>query len=322
MRLRSGSILALALALAPLACGDSGTNAGAGPGTSAPPTSGAAPVDAPSGNADDCARQTLPLSGTAYCVAAHPDCASPDASCPLYITLNTNGAYFGGVDDPDAHGPYITVESYQPFDGDAVKDSLAELPGVIAAAYPGLDADRIYAVGWSAGAGAVFRGLCQRAKGYDTSPYGTTSDVYAAIVTLGGCPACSSGFEPISGNWHVFATNGTEDPFGGDGCFDKLQALARTNGCAQAETADWCNVGEDDGYMSGGDGSANAQKVTFGACPRGDVVGYRFAEEKHVVSYKKHFDPKVRAYTLVWNFLQGRRKGDGGTTGDGGSCPQ
>lgn len=161
--------------------------------------------------------------------------------------------------------------------------------------------------------------MCQRAKGYDESDYGTTSDVYAAIATLGGCPDCSEGFEPISGKWHVFATNGRDDQFGGDGCLDRLQQLAATNGCA-APTAGWCPVAPTDRWVSGATGSAVAEKVTFGDCPGGDVVGYRFQDEGHVVSYGEHFDPKVRAYDLVWEFLRGRTKGDDTAAGDGGSC--
>ena len=262
----------------------------------------------------------LPGAGTAYCVKAHPDCLSPRSSCPLYVTLNTNGAYFKRVDEADAHGAFITVESRQKFDGQQVKDPLAELPRVIAADYPGLDPTRIYLIGWSAGAGAVFRGVCQKAKGYDQSEFGTTSDVYAAIATLGGCPHCTESFEPLSGNWHVFATNGLDDQFGNQGCEEALRRLAKTNGCAEPQ-APWCAAKPGDEYVAAAPGDASlVEKLSFGACPGGDVVGYRFGDEGHTVSYKKHFDPKVRAYDMVWDFLKGRTKNDGGRRGSESAC--
>lgn len=261
----------------------------------------------------------LPGSGSGYCVKANPDCTSPQASCPLYITLNTKGALFNRVDDAETNGPFITVESRQSFDGEDVKDPIAELPRVITKDYPGLDDQRIYLVGWSAGAGALVRGLCQSSKGFDESPFGTTSDVYAAMVSVGGCVKCSDNFEPISGQWHVFAANGENDPFAGDGCEDALRAHAMRNGCSQPD-APWCNVPAGDDYLPSADGSDSAVKLSFGQCPGGDVVGYRFKDEEHVLSYDEHFDPRVRAYDVVWAFLQGRTKSDGGTTGGGSRC--
>jgi dienelactone hydrolase len=263
--------------------------------------------------------ETLPGTGTSYCVAAHPDCTLAGAGCALVITLNTGGAYFGKVDEPEQWGPLIAVESYGPNDGDEVKDTLAELPRVLMQDYPGIDPDRIYLVGWSAGAGGVYRGMCHSAKGYDQSSYGTTSDLYAAIATLGGCPSCSAGFAPISGNWHVFATNGVEDQFGGQGCEDSLRALAQVNGCTQAADATWANASPEDPYVEGADGSHHAQVLGFGSCQGGDVLGYRFADEGHVVSYKQHYDPKVSAYAMIWAFLQGRRK-QGGVYGPAPQC--
>ena len=78
-------------------------------------------------------------------------------------------------------------------DGDQIKDKLAELPRVIDHDYSGLDRDRIYAIGWSAGAGAVGRGLCHISKKSDFSALGTTSDIYAAVVAMGGCGAATGG---------------------------------------------------------------------------------------------------------------------------------
>lgn len=278
--------------------------------------------EAPPLEGDECenggVRRTLPGSGSDYCLRAHPSCTNPDASCALYITLNTGGAYFGRLDDSDVE-PFVTVESYQAFDGDDVKDPLAELPRILPDEVPGIDPERIYLIGWSAGAGAVFRGMCQRAKRYDESPYGTTSDIYAAIATLGGCPACSEGFEPISGHWHVFATNGRDDMFGGDGCYERLSTLARTNGCANPE-ASWCAVASGDALVPSAPGDERVERVSFGSCARGDVEGYRFADEAHVVRYRTHVD-SVRAYDLVWDWLQGRRKPVGsGVVGAAGMC--
>ena len=262
----------------------------------------------------------LPGTGNEYCVKAHPDCLDAKASCPLYITLNTNGAYFDRVDDASANGTFITVESRQTFDGKGVKDPLAELPRVLAVDYPGLDAQRIYLVGWSAGAGGVARGMCQASKDFDKSTYGTTSDVYAAIATLGGCPKCGDDFKPIAGKWHVFATNGLDDQFGGQGCADSLLRFAKANGCSDLG-ASWCAVPPGDEHVAAAPGKASvAEKISFGTCPGGDVVGYRFGGEGHVVSYKKNFDPKVRAYDMVWEFLQGRTKGDGGKEGSESAC--
>jgi hypothetical protein len=242
--------------------------------------------------------------------------------CPVYITLNTNGAYFERVDQPERYGKFITVESRQPMDGNDVKDPLAELPRVLARDLPGLDPDRLYLIGWSAGAGGVSRGTCHSSKGYDQSRFGTTSDLYAALTTLGGCPSCSDNFRPISGTWHVFATNGIDDIFGAQGCEDSLRRLATINGCSLAEQASWCAPGPSDPLLSVAPGDASVvEKISFGECPGGDVIGYRFHDEAHVVSYRAHFDPRVRAYDLVWDFLQGRTKKNAGPAHHSGGCP-
>ena len=103
------------------------------------------------------------------------------------------------------------------------------------------------------------------------------------------------------------------------GCEDKLRALATTNGCTQAADASWQSAGVDDPYVENADGSDIAELISFGDCPGGDVLGYRFADAAHVVSYKKNFDPKVSAYEMVWAFLHGRRK-QGGVTGPAPQC--
>jgi hypothetical protein len=301
---------------------DDGGGSGGG-GGSAPAPVAAAPVcsatSAPeltwegAGECEDSpgtARRTLPGTGVEYCIKAHPDCSAPGASCPLFVMANTGGAYFGRVDNPAENGTIIVAESYGPRDGNDVKDWVAELPRVVGEDYVGLDRERIYFVGWSAGAGAGTRGLCQSSKGFDESPYGTTSDLYAALVTAGGCPGCSSNFEQIAGNWHTFAVNGREDIFGGDGCKEKLDQIAETNGCDVAG-AEWTNVTEGDNYMRGGNGTDIAQRLAYAGCTRGSVVSYRFKDEEHVLSFKKHFDPRVRAYEMIWTFLQGRTKTGG-----------
>ena len=70
----------------------------------------------------------------------------------------------------------------------------------------------------------------------------------------------------------------------------------------------------------GADGSNHAEVLAFGDCPGGDVLGYRFRDEAHVVSYKEHYDPKVSAYEMVWRFLEGRRKDDAGVVGPAPGC--
>ena len=248
----------------------------------------------------------LPVSGVEYCVKASPACATPAGACPLYVTINTDGAYFPRVDDP-ASGNLIVVELYTETDGDAVKNKMAETPRVIANDYPGLDKSRIYAVGWSAGAGAVARGLCHIAKKSDFSTLGTTSDIYAAVVAMGGC-GCSNNYAQLAGNWHVLTWNGAEDMFGGgDSCEAGLRQRATVNGCENPSAA-WTPVAAADGFAKNANGSANAERLDFGRCERGDVTGYRFKGEAHVVTAKKNFSPSISGYDTIWRFLQDRRK--------------
>lgn len=249
----------------------------------------------------------LPTTGIAYCVKASPGCAGAGAGCPLYVTINTDGAYFARVDDP-ASGDLITVELYTETDGDGIKDKLAELPRVIAHDYPGLDRERVYAIGWSAGAGAVGRGLCHISKKSDFSALGTTSDLYAAVIAMGGC-GCTNDYVQLDGNWHVLTFNGTEDIFGGgDSCEAGLRERAYVNGCSDPAAVAWAPLAADDPYAKNGDGSNNAEVLRFSGCAFGEVVGYRGQGEGHVVSFKENFDPKISGYDTVWNFLQGKRK--------------
>ena len=55
-----------------------------------------------------------------------------------------------------------------------------------------------------------------------------------------------------------------------------------------------------------------AERLDFGECKHGGVTGYRFKDEEHALSAKKHFDPKISGIDRVWRFLQGRTKSDGG----------
>lgn len=256
----------------------------------------------------------LPVTGIEYCLKAHPDCSAPGTGCPLYVTINTQGALFDRVDDPATNGKVIVTELYTETDGDGIKDKLAELPRVIAHDFPGLDRDRVYAIGWSAGAGAVRRGLCHASKKSDHSELGTTSDIYAAVVALGGC-GCADDYIPLARNWHIITWNGMEDEFnGGDACEAGLRERAIISGC-ETSTSAWVPVQPTDPYAKNADGSTNAERLSFGACAGGDVIGYRFRDEGHVVSAKEHFDPKISGYDTVWNFLQGRTKGTNGVTG-------
>jgi poly(3-hydroxybutyrate) depolymerase len=249
----------------------------------------------------------LPVTGVEYCVKAHPTCATEGAGCPLIVTINTAGALFSRVDGQGPDARAIVVELYVETDGDKIKDKLAELPRVIAQDYPGLDRSRVHAVGWSAGAGAVGRGLCHISKKSDFSSLGTTSDLYASVIALGGC-GCASDYIQLAGNWHVMTFNGMEDPFnGGDSCEAGLRKRAAVNGCERPDAA-WAPLLPSDPHAANGDGSSNAEVLDFGACKHGDVRGYRGKGEGHVVSFKKNFDPKISGYDTVWSFLQGKTK--------------
>jgi hypothetical protein len=246
----------------------------------------------------------LPLTGVEYCIKAGATCAEAGASCPLFVTINTDGAFFGRVDQPDA---IIVAELYTETDGPDIKDKLAELPRVVANDHAGLDKDRVYAVGWSAGSGAVGRGLCHISKKSDFSSIGTTSDIYAAVVGMGGC-GCANEYIPLEADWHILTWNGMDDQFnGGDACEEGLRRRAVVNGCADP-TAPWQPVLATDAYAKNADGSDKAEKLAFSGCAGGDVVGYRFRDEGHVVSADEHFDPKISGYDTIYRFLDGKTK--------------
>jgi hypothetical protein len=255
----------------------------------------------------------LPRTMVRYCVGAHADCKAPGAGCPLYVTLNTTGAYFGRLRDPARWGKFITVELRMT--GDDPPDALAELPRVIARDFPGLDETRIYAMGASGGAYHIRRSVCLRTG--DRSPLGTLSDVFAGLGFVIMCPLCDDGFAPRAGSLHVIAINGAEDTVTRGACEAELEKLASTWQCGDAGGT-WCNAQADDGLVPG-DGTDKVRKLTFGACRRGDLVGYTFRDEGHATVYAKNFTPPVRAYDMAWEFFRTRRKVDPGA-GPGRVC--
>lgn len=255
-------------------------------------------------------RRKLPGTGVEYCVRAAPSCKTAAGKCPLYVTLNSGEAYFDWVADEKTYGTFITVELYQSFDGNDVKDPQAELPRVIAVDYPGLDRERIYIIGFSAGTGGITRGECHYAKMTDKSKYGTTSDIYAALVGMGGCLSCPEDYKPLDGKWHIYMSNGATDSLGGaDSCLSILQQRARINGCANP-TATWqqAEVADLAGARPRDPANVRAEKVVFTGCTGGDVIGFRYADEGHVPTYMKYFDPRANAYDIAWKFLQGKTK--------------
>ncbi len=142
------------------------------------------------------------------------------------------------------------------------------------------------------------------------TPAGTTSDIYAAVLALGGC-GCNNDYVQLAGNWHVLTFNGRDDPFGGgDACEAGLRERAAVNGCSALD-ATWQPLPADHPYVENGDGSDDAEVLDFGSCAWGQVVGVRGRDEEHVVSFKKRFDPKISGYDSVWNFPQGKRKNGG-----------
>jgi hypothetical protein len=270
----------------------------------------AAPItDAPAAGCEDvpgATLQTLPGTGVTYCVKAHPDCSQAGADCMLLVTSGATKPFLTYVDDADRWGPTVVALSYGPTDGNAVKDWVAELPRVLLTEQPGISRDRVLFVGFSAGAGSAFRGQCSSSKGFDTSTYGTTSDLYAGIATMGGCPACSDSFRQLSGNFHVFAINSEGDQFAGDGCEDSVRPRAIANGCVNPG-ATWQPLRDDDPISLG---LVQGQRLTFGPCSAGDVAAYRVSGGGHDVR-----SGDLSYYEVLWRWSLGRRKQSGGVTG-------
>jgi len=292
-------------------------------------STGGAPAQDPN---SDCVKRggvqsKLPGTGKSYCLKAHPDCSAAGGACPLYVTLNMGQAYFEFVDDPALpYGKIMVAQLDHYCDCGDLKDSQAELPRVIRQSFPGHDPNRVYAIGWSAGAGGIARGQCIGAKFmWDKSQYGKTSDTYAAVALIGGYPGCAPDFMPAAPNYHVITVSGMNDIYGGSNNGDKsaeeaLRRLAVVNGCSRT-TGTWCSVQSGDKYVPRADGSDKVQKITFGECTGGDVVGYRFKDEAHTTSFKTHFDPKVSGFMLAMEYVSGRTKDGTGTRGNGGDCP-
>jgi hypothetical protein len=133
-------------------------------GWDAPATAGG--IDRTGNCAAGATAKSLPGTGITYCVKADASCSAASGSCPLYVTINQGGtrSYFDRVADSAANGAFIAVLLDSLTDGNDVKDAFAELPRVIAHDYVGLDRQRVYVVGFSAGSGAITRALCHIAK--------------------------------------------------------------------------------------------------------------------------------------------------------------
>lgn len=247
----------------------------------------------------DCA--DLEHTKVRYCTRATSDCKTAGAGCMLVVVHNT--------DDPmkwvDAYGSLVVVKGNGVTDGTAVKHWMGELPLTVMRDYPGIDSKKVFFVGWSHGAGAAYRGMCHKSKGNGISAFGNNAEIYAGMVTLGGCPACTDSWAP-SGKMHTLAINGIEDQFGSQGCQKQLVFMAQDNQCSGASSATWKNVEANDPLMAG-DGTSKAEKLDYGQCSNGDVAGYRFSGEGHTMSFDK-FTPAVKGLDMAWKFLQGKSK--------------
>lgn len=246
---------------------------------------------------------TLPTTQVKVCTRASTACKTKGGTCPLFVIHNTNGPF----DWIDTKGSMVVSRSYGTSDGDAVRHWMAEVASVSMASFPGIDPKRVFFVGWSAGAGAAYRGLCHMSKGGGISFLGPNVDIYAGVVATGGCVSCSEKWTHNS-ILHTLAINGENDNFAGDGCEAALRRMAQVNGCPGATSLDWKNVEAGDPLMSSGAGTDSARKLDFGTCPKGAVAGYRFKGEGHVLSFDKHLKPEVKAMEMVWAFLKDRRK--------------
>jgi hypothetical protein len=255
--------------------------------------------------------RTLLGTGHTYCVKANTACQMPGAGCFVVITFNmgaTHGlslTYAGRVDQPQLFGKLIAVGGGV----EATNDVMAELPRQLMKDHPGIDAARIYALGNSRGAGAI-----SAITSSNASRFGTTWSEYAAVGVVSAGMRVGAMFKP-AGRFNAIFINGWDDVAEPGGA----RPLAAIAGCADQQAA-WRNVGADDPLMAGGNGTDIAQKLTFGACPGGDVVAYRFKDEGHVADFEKHFNPRVRAVNIAWDFFQGRTRDARTITGTGSAC--
>jgi hypothetical protein len=129
-----------------------------------------------------------------------------------------------------------------------------------------------------------------------------------SLALCAGCGATADGTEG-AGTAAAGASGGTSAISGGMrvgamfkpvGGFNAIfhQRLGRRGRAGRRPTA-WRNVAAGDPLMAGGNGTDVAQRLTFGACPGGDVVAYRFKDEGHVADFEKHFNPRVRAGNIA-----------------------
>jgi hypothetical protein len=266
----------------------------------------------------DCEYKAAPGTGAVYCLVPNEACKDPAAKCPLILTSNWEEAFLRQASHPEVYGNMLLASVDTGPSHDFWPDVWAEIPGAIAADYPGVDPDRVFALGMSLGTDRVGRMLLGDG---DTSAYGRITDIYAGLIFVAGCPEAH---EEGSPDVAMLILSGTEDfAAGTDGlCKDRPRTFARARGCANPE-ATWLNAPTDDPWLPAGapDGSSSAQVMLFGECEGAELFHYRFKDEEHVVSYSKHFDPKVRSTDVAWNWLQGRRRtGAGGVTGYTKAC--
>jgi hypothetical protein len=253
----------------------------------------------------------------AVCIKWHDDCLNEGANCPVYITLSTNYVYFSRIDD---NNKIIVVEAE--FDwttdniygvGSPIKNPFAAIPRAIAASFPGMDKTRVYLVGWSAAAAGISRGLMETYRGIDQSPYGATSNVYAAVAAVGACIATNDATvwgrkvdTKLCGQFHVFNTVGQNDTtYTRDECLASMQDLAITNKCSRPNSG-WCLAQKNDPYAPYAD-LDQVRYIDFGSCDGGDVRGYSFTGQKKVTTYI-NTAPDTDAFDVVWSWLQNRQK--------------
>lgn len=258
----------------------------------------------------ECEQRSLPSTGATYCILATPACSTAGAGCPLYIVSNM-AAFHDRVAYPAAYGALISVK----INPDQItRDSLAELPRQLAKDYEGMDTRRVYAMGWSIGGHNMKVALMKSKEGFDTQ-YGSLLGLYTGFASMGISVEATENYAPV-GRFHVIQIAGAEDPFAMNGA--DPSGLAGKHGCSNA-TLSWTSVAADDPLMVG-NGTDAAEKATFGDCPGGDVIAYRFKDHGHDLKFDKHFDPAVRALNIAWNFFQGRTTDESSFTGSGAGC--
>jgi hypothetical protein len=251
------------------------------------------------------------------CIKFHEECLNAGAGCPLYITLSTNFEYFKHVDE---NNKIIVVEAEWDWTtdtiygvGSPIKNAFAAIPRAIDATFAGLDRSKIYLIGWSAAAAGISRGLMETYRGVDRSPYGGTSNIYAAVAAIGACIATNDATQwgrgqdtALCGHFHVFNTVGQNDTtYTRDECLQSMQELAVTNKCSRVNS-DWCLAQNNDPYVPAAQDD-QVRYIDFGDCEGGDVRGYSFTGQRKVTTYL-NTSPDTNAFDVVWSWLQGREK--------------